>query len=260
MASDAADAPIQMTATITNSEVESDLTQDNEWSCTKPPNKEDAICTQTWNIEQFNSFYGEAWFEDKSLVLQKTVSVNCKATKVDGVTVCLEEGHNLEFKCRYPLETTSVSNSFNVQGYDTNVSEEGVGKLNYRLTVVDDNVEIGETIQVEIEAFNKNLVWHAIHDCQVTKDGYSISILKWYPDDKNLVPFCPNVLGAAIETKSSKDITKFSWTAFKWSTSTSNQVEKQTITCTISLSETEPIVNTPGCDDDSDDKSPEGNL
>ena len=123
--------------------------------------------------------------------------------------------------------------------------------------MVDDNVEIGETIQVEIEAINKNLVWHAIHDCQVTKDGYSISILNWDANDKNLVPFCPNVLGAAIDTKSSKDTTKFGWTAFKWSTSTPDQVEKQTITCTISLSETEPIVNTPGCDGGSDNSSSE---
>ena len=95
---------------------------------------------------------------------------------------------------------------------------------------------------------------------EVIKDSYSISILNWYPDDKNLVPFCPNVLGAAVETQSSKDTTKFSWTAFKWSTSTPDQVEKQTITCTISLSETEPVINTPGCESDFDNQSSEGNL
>ena len=259
MASDAPDAPIQMTATVTNKEIETDLTQDNEWSCTETTNKNDALCTRTWSADQFSS-EGETTFEDDALVLKKTISADCKAKKIDEVTVCLKKGHNLEFKCRYRLQTTTVGNTVNVQGYDTTVSEEGIGKLNYKLNVVDDNVGIGETIQVEVEAINKNLVWHAIQDCQVTKDGSSISILNWDANEKNLVPFCPNVLGAAIETKSSKDITKFSWTAFKWSTSTSNQVEKQTITCTISLSETEPIVNTPGCDGDSDDKSPEGNL
>ena len=63
MASDAPDAPIQMTATITNSEVQSDLTQDNEWSCTESANKENAVCTRTWNVDQFDS-EGKMTFKD----------------------------------------------------------------------------------------------------------------------------------------------------------------------------------------------------
>ena len=254
MASDAPDAPIQMTATVTNNEIETDLTQDNAWSCTS--DKEDAICTRTWSADQFGS-EGEITFEDDYLVLTKTISAHCKAEKVDEVTVCLEKGHNLEFKCRYQLETKTVDNTVNVQGYDTSVSGEGIGKLNYKLTVVDQTIDIGETIQVEIEAINKNLVWHAIQDCQVSLDDNSVSILNWHADQNNLVSFCPNVLGAAVETKSSKDKTNFSWTAFKWSTSTPDQVEKQTITCTISLSETEPTVNTPDCDSNPDDQPSE---
>ena len=254
MASNAPDAPIQMTATVKNSEVKHDLTLDNEWSCNETTNKEDAICTQVWNADQFGS-EGETMFKGNALILKKTISEKCKPQMIDGADVCLEEGHNLEFKCIYPLQITTVFNAVNVQGYDTTVSEEGVGKLNYRLTVVDDSIDIGDTIQVEIEAINKNLVWHAVQDCQVSKDGISVSIFNWHANDKNLVSFCPNVLGAAIETKSSKDTTKFSWKAFKWSTSTPDQVEGQTITCTIALSEMEPIVNTPGCESDSDDQS-----
>ena len=254
MASDAPDSPVQMTVTIVNSEVESDLTREKEWSCTESTSKEDAVCTRVWNADQFGS-EGETIFEDDALILKKTISANCKTEKVDEVTVCIGKGHHLEFKCRYPLKVTTVANTVNVQGYDTNVSGEGFGQLNYRLTVVDDNVNIGESIQVEIVAVNKNLVWHAIQDCQVTKDDYSVSILNWDTNNKNLVTFCPNVLGAAIETKASKDTTKFNWTAFKWSTSTPDQVEDQTITCTISLSETEPVVNTPGCDGDTDSDS-----
>ena len=121
MASDAADAPIQMTATITNSEVESDLTQNNEWSCTKPANKEDAICTQVWNADQFRS-EGETIFEDNALILKKAISEKCKPQMIDGTNVCLEEGHNLEFKCIYPLQITTVFNTVNVQGSDTTVS------------------------------------------------------------------------------------------------------------------------------------------
>ena len=256
MASDAPDAPIQMTATITNSEIESDLTQDNNWSCSKATNKEDAVCTRVWNADQFGS-EGETTFEDDALILKKTISANCKNKKIDGVTVCLEEGHNLEFKCRYLLQTTTVTSSIDVQGYDTKVSGEGEGKLNYKLTVVDDNVNIGETVHVEIEAINKNLVWHAIQDCHISKGDDPFQILWFTRTFKDLVYFCPNVLETAIETKSSRDTTKFSWTAFKWSTSASNQNEKQTVTCTISLSENEPVVNTPGCEDDSDNQSSE---
>ena len=86
MASDAPDAPIQMTATVTNSEIEPDLTQDNEWSCTESTNKEDAICTRTWSADQFGS-EGETLFEDNTLVLKKVISASCKTEKVDDVTV-----------------------------------------------------------------------------------------------------------------------------------------------------------------------------
>ena len=96
MASDAPDAPIQMTATVTNSEVEYDLTTDNDWSCRESTNKEEAICTRTWTADQFDS-EGETTFEDDTLILKKTITENCQRKTVDGITLCLEKGHNLEF-------------------------------------------------------------------------------------------------------------------------------------------------------------------
>ena len=263
MASDAPDAPIQMTATIKNSEIKYDLTEDSDWSCTESGDKENAICTRSWNADQFNGA-GETTFEEDNLVLKKIISATCKTEKIDNVSVCLEEGHTIEFKCIYPLKVTTVSNIVSVQGKDDLVSEEGFGQLNYKLSVVDANIDIGEPVNVEIKAINENLVWHTIQDCQVIKQGsrcryggsrcpddHSVPILKWDADSKNLTPFCPNYLGVAVETKSSKDTTKFSWTAFKWSTSTPDDVENQTITCTISLSKDEPVINTPGCGEES---------
>ena len=70
MASDAPDAPIQMTATIKNSEIKYDLTQDSDWSCTESDDKENTICTQSWNVDQFNA-EGETTFEEDNLVLKK---------------------------------------------------------------------------------------------------------------------------------------------------------------------------------------------
>ena len=139
MASDAPDAPIQMTATIKNSEIKYDLTQDSDWFCTESSDKENAICTQSWNADQFN-VEGETTFEEDNLVLKKTISTTCKTENIDNVSVCLEEGHTLEFKCTYPLKVTTLSNTVNVQGSDNLVSGEGFGQLNYKLSVVDANV------------------------------------------------------------------------------------------------------------------------
>ena len=61
----------------------------------------------------------------------------------------------------------------------------------------------GKTVQAQIQAINKNLVWHAI---QVSKDAYFVSILNWHNNDKNLVSFCRNVLGAAIEMKTQPNL------------------------------------------------------
>ena len=41
--------------------------------------------------------------------------------------------------------------------------------------------------------------------------------------------------------------TSFSWNAFKWSTQTPDEVEKRTITCTISLTKDEPTARTTRC-------------
>ena len=154
----------------------------------------------------------------------------------------------MEFICIYPLGTQEVASTYNVAGHDTTIAKEGTGKLNYKLKATE-AVNIGDPVIVEIEAINQGLVYHALQDCQVTKGDQSVSILNWSQDNSNLSPVCPNVLGVnIIREYSQTETTKFSWNAFKWSTSSQvNDKEVQTITCTISLSENAPTVNTPDC-------------
>ena len=206
------DSPILMTATIANSEIKYDLTEDTDWKC----DSSTGDCTRSWTVDKFTG-EDEKTFTEGHLVLKKRIAKECEDTTVDDVTVCIEEGHALEFICKYPLDAQTVKNTFDVDGHDTNVSEEGFGQLNYKL-VATDNVDIGNTVNVEIEAINKGLVWHSLQDCTVSKSGDDISILNWNSLDSSLVSVCPNVLGAVIQTASNQDVVQFSWTAFKWST------------------------------------------
>jgi len=254
MQSDADDSPIEMTATVTNSEIKHDLTADSDWSCSGAG--DDATCTRSWGADAFTGA-GETTFDATHLILTKTVAANCQQTNVDGVDVCIQEGHSLEFKCKYPLGETTVTGTFDVAGHDTVAQEEGFGTLKYTLTVVNPNVDIGDTVNVEVEAVNKGLVYHHLQDCTVSKSGQDVSILNWDGTNNNLETVCPNVLGAAIGVSNHQDKTSFSWTAFKWSTSTQapDDEETQTITCSISLSQNAPTVNTPACPEGDDSGS-----
>merc|ERR1712113_688193 len=249
------DSPIEMTATVTNSEIKHDLTTDGDWTCSGEGDS--ATCSRSWGATEFTGS-GETTFDANNLVLKKSITAGCKTANVDDIDVCIQEGHSLEFICKYPLGETTVSNTYKVAGHDTNVSEEGVGSLKYTLTVTNPNVNIGETVNVEVEAVNKGLVFHHLQDCTVSKDSDNVSILNWDSSGNNLETVCPNVLGAAIGVSNHQDKTSFSWTAFKWSTSIQapNDKETQTITCTIALSQNAPTVNTPSCDDQADASAP----
>ena len=254
MQSNADDSPIEMTATVTNSEVKEDLTADSDWTCAGAGAT--ASCTRSWGATEFTGT-GEKIFDSTHLILKKTISAGCKKTKVDNIDVSIQEGHSLDFTCKYPLEETTVSNTYDVAGHDTNVAEEGVGSLKYTLTVLDSNVDIGDTVNVEVEAVNKGLVYHHLKDCTVSLNSQDVSILNWDSAGNNLETICPNVLGAAIVVSNHQDKTSFSWTAFKWSTSTQepNDQETQTIACKISLFQNAPTVNTPACQSEGDDSS-----
>merc|ERR1711897_110360 len=266
MESDAADSPIKMTATVNNAEVNYDLNDDENWSCSeeavynedKQENENVELCRQSWTADQFDG-EGEMTFDPENLILKKTITKDRENETVDGIKVCISKGHNMEFTCSYSLKAQTVDNTYDVTGHDTNIKKEGKGSLNYKLTVLDsENIKIGDTVQVDVEAVNEGLVFHTLQDCTVKKkfadaegndETQQVSILNWHEIDNNLVTYCPNYLGASIVTKSSTSKATFSWKAFKWSTSQEegNDAEDQLIECTIKLSQHDPMVKTPQC-------------
>merc|ERR1712003_84566 len=257
MESDAADSPLKMTATVDNDDVSFDLSDDDAWTCNEPDEGQTQTCTQSWTADQFGD--EEKTFDAEWLYLKKTITKDCENETVDGIKVCISKGHNMEFTCKYSLKAQTVDNTYDVTGHDTNIKEEGEGSLNYKLTVLDsENIKIGDTVQVDVEAVNEGLVFHTLQDCTVKKkftdaegneETQQVSILNWHEIDNNLVTYCPNYLGASIVTKSSTSKATFSWKAFKWSTSQEegDDAEDQLIECTIKLSQHDPMVKTPAC-------------
>ena len=247
MQSDAPDSIILMTATVNNADFDYDLTNDPEWNCVDVE-ENNTVCKRQWTAEMFTA-EGEKTFSDTHLILKKQVAQKCENVEVDGVTICISKGHNMEFTCRYPLDAQLVSNTYDVSGHDTNISKEGEGKLNYKLTVVGaEDIKIGDKVTVNVEAVNPGLVYHSLRDCTVKNNDQEVSILNWHEEHSALITYCPNILGAFAEIDSGISITRFSWTAFKWSTDAENDVENQTIECKIALSQDYPFVRTDACD------------
>ena len=134
-----------------------------------------------------------------------------------------------------------------MSGYDTGVTAEGSGKLNYNLVIDNNDVKIGETVSVTISPVNEIAIFARLQNCQVTYKSVSISIFNWNDSDNEIDPVCE--LTAAVETGISQKDLKFSWAAFKWSTQTDkNLIESQEISCEISLSKDEPSYNVDGCE------------
>lgn len=170
------------------------------------------------------------------LVLTKASDAACADATVDDVKVCTKTGHDLSFKCEYSLaDQTLDQQDFTVSGSDKEATADGIGKLNYALSV-DNNAEfkIGSKVTATITPATKNLVDATIKSCTVTHKGNkeSVDIVK-----DNLNPTCE--LGAAIATGQGKEDLVFSWRAFKWTTSLDTNkkeiVEDQQVKCTIEL-------------------------
>ena len=239
-----------MTATVNNNDVNYDLTQDDEWECDNA-----GSCTRSWAADQFTGD-GETSFSSTHLILKKQIALDCTTAEIGGITICIEQGPIETFKCKYPLDTKTVSNAYDTTGNNNNVTtgaqQEGTGTLNYKLVLADTEIKIGDDIDVEVVAVNEGLVWHTLQDCTVSKDDKKVSILNWYETDNNLVTNCPNYVNAFVTRPSDDKVTTFGWSAFKWLTSDSDDkvdMESQTIECQISLSQDEPAVNSPTCDD-----------
>jgi len=186
-----------------------------------------------------------------NLQVTKVVDSNgCTKTTVDGVDVCVSTGHQLTFTCNYPLvdQTISTDSDFTVSGSDTTDSAVQYGSLNYALTVdADATFAIGNTVTATITPVSSGLVTATILSCQVTNTDLQIdnvvSII-----DAGLTPICD--LGAAITTGQGDANLGFTWSSFKWSTTkigTSDVLENQQLTCSISLAKEPAAVNPQTC-------------
>ena len=171
---------VHMTASVPVDEVQMDLSK-MQWAL----DSVNKVYTKSWTAADFDQQSEMSVDKDDNLVLTKRVKSDCKSTKVDKATVCIETGHTLDFQCKYPLGTRTVKNTFDVSGHDADVDAEGVGELKYTLSVADNNVDIGNKVAVTVTPLNKNLVFAQLNDCNVTYKDQSVSILDFSP----LTPF-----------------------------------------------------------------------
>ena len=174
---------------------------------------------------------GEFLYMDKVLG-----GTGCTEIVVDGVTVCKEVGETIILRCKYPLADQVLSDTYQVSGQDTDAVAENTGTLSYNLSV-DQNSEIGDQITFTIDPVNSNLVYATIKECHVTKTVNNVKQeLTIIGHGAN---YCTNpVVAAGITNFSEKGSLTGSWTAFKWSTATTDaDAEDQGLSCTIGLSQ-----------------------
>ena len=173
-------------------------------------------------------------FEGNFLIMEKVLGNDgCTEVTVDGVKVCTEVDETITLQCKYSLEDKTVTDSFDVTGQDTSATAEGTGTLDYTITV-EDNKKIGETVKFTISPVNDNLVFATVKSCDVTRNSDALTIIGHGQDH------CTNpVVNAKAETNlfTSQGDIEGTWTAFKWSTATNDNVETQGLSCTIALSE-----------------------
>merc|ERR1711892_953536 len=183
-------------------------------------------------------------------VTQVVDSNGCDKTTVDGIEVCISKGHQFTFTCNYPLadQTISTANDFTVSGSDTTDSAINYGSLNYALSVDAGAVfAIGNIVTATITPVSSGLVKATILSCEVTNSDLAsdneVSII-----DANLKPTCD--LGVAITTGQGDSTLGFTWSSFKWSTTkigTSDVLENQQLTCSISLAKEPAAVSPQTC-------------
>merc|ERR1711935_352888 len=122
------------------------------------------------------------------------------------------------------------------------------GSLNYALSVDAGAVfAIGNIVTATITPVSSGLVKATILSCEVTNSDLAsdneVSII-----DANLKPTCD--LGVAITTGQGDSTLGFTWQSFKWSTTkvgTSDVVENQELTCSISLAKEPAAVSPQTC-------------
>ena len=174
-------------------------------------------------------------FAGNLLIMEKVLGGgDCNRVDVDGVPVCTEVAETVTLQCKYSLADQTIDDTFDVTGQDTTATAEGTGSLDYTL-VVEDNKQIGDTVKFTITPVNTGLVYATVKSCDVTHDNGDALTIVGHGSEH-----CTNpVVGTAALTNrfTSNGIIEGTWTAFKWSTATTDNVESQGLSCKIGLSE-----------------------
>ena len=173
-------------------------------------------------------------FDSGFLIMEKVLGGDgCTEVTVDGVKLCKEVDETITLQCKYDLKDQTIDDSFQVTGQDTAATAEGTGTLDYTITV-EDNKKIGDTVKFTISPVNDNLVYATVKSCDVVRGNAALTIIGHGQEH------CTNpIINAKAVTSlftSQSDI-EGTWTAFKWSTTKANNVESQSLRCTIGLSE-----------------------
>ena len=125
-----------------------------------------------------------------------------------------------------------LTDDFQVTGQDTTATAENTGTLEYNLTVEDG--DIGDQIKFTVSPVNPNLVYATVKSCDVIKGDNELTIVGH--GSQSCTNPIVNTLALTDFFSSQGDI-EGSWKAFKWSTATKDNVESQSLSCKIGLSQ-----------------------
>ena len=167
------------------------------------------------------------------LVLTKVLGgTDCTRTEVDGVNVCTKVAEQITLQCKYSLADQDLTDGFQVTGQDTTATAENTGTLEYNLTVEDG--DIGDQIKFTVSPVNPNLVYATVKSCDVIKGDNELTIVGH--GSQSCTNPIVNTLALTDFFSSQGDI-EGSWKAFKWSTATDDNIESQSLSCKIGLSQ-----------------------
>merc|ERR1719454_396252 len=173
-------------------------------------------------------------------------TTGCEEITVDGVYLCKDIGESYSFKCKYDLSDQKIKDTFSVTGQDTEATAEGTGTLSYTIEV-DDNVEIGDTVNFTIKPVSPGLVYATATECNVKFNTQEVTIFG-HKKPKCITSAVGSKWATTNDKASSQNDIKGEWTAFKWSTSTTKtDAESQTFECTIALSKDQDTTAVQNC-------------
>jgi len=220
-----ANGEVVMSAKVPKTDVQVDLSLLADWSLDSesPPNYVAEWTSFTgagFTIEQAERTKLSDSTKYQALVITRTIDSGCTTTNVNGITVCLKTGHDLDFECAYDLSDQELDAAdFTVAGSDVEKTAVGEGTLTYTLEV-NTGLKIGETALATITPKTAGLVWATVNSCTVEHDhdgngataDSSVTLF-----ESNTLPN-PNHLGVAFGVVKGKNVLDFNWASFKWTT------------------------------------------